>query len=99
MVRRVGVALALLVALSSAAAAQTPAPGQDTMGQTQPATGDQTTTGTQPAAADTMATDENLRPATTTWFGDTGLWFVPTGEILPRGRFSTSLYRANFDRE
>ncbi len=39
------------------------------------------------------------RPASTTWFGDTGLWFVPTGEILPDGRWSVSGYRANFDRE
>jgi outer membrane protein OmpA-like peptidoglycan-associated protein len=39
------------------------------------------------------------RPATTTFFGDTGLWFVPTAEILPRGLFSVSGYRANFDRE
>ena len=39
------------------------------------------------------------RPATTTFFGDTGLWFVPTGEILPDGRWSVSGYRANLDRE
>jgi outer membrane protein OmpA-like peptidoglycan-associated protein len=39
------------------------------------------------------------RPATTTFFGDTGLWFVPTGEILPHRRASVSGYRANFDYE
>jgi peptidoglycan-associated lipoprotein len=33
------------------------------------------------------------RPATTTFFGDTGLWFVPTAEVLPHGRVSVSGYR------
>ena len=33
------------------------------------------------------------RPATTTFFGDTGLWFVPTAEILPHGKWSVSGYR------
>src|SRR5262245_16856609 len=33
------------------------------------------------------------RPATTTFFGDTGLWFVPTGEVLPHSKFSVSGYR------
>lgn len=33
------------------------------------------------------------RPATTTFFGDTGLWFVPSAEVLPRGRWSFSGYR------
>src|SRR5687768_18489484 len=37
------------------------------------------------------------RPATTTVNGDTGLWFVPTGEILPARRWSLSAYRVNFD--
>jgi outer membrane protein OmpA-like peptidoglycan-associated protein len=39
------------------------------------------------------------RPGSTTWLGDTGLWFVPSGEILPDGKWSISGYRANFDRE
>jgi outer membrane protein OmpA-like peptidoglycan-associated protein len=39
------------------------------------------------------------RPATTTFLGDTGLWFVPTAEVLPHGRFSVSAYRVNVDRE
>ncbi len=42
--------------------------------------------------------DSALRPATTTDQGDTGLWYVPTGEVLPRGRWSFSLYRTNWDR-
>jgi len=33
------------------------------------------------------------RPATTTFFGDTGLWFVPTAEVLPKGKWSASGYR------
>ncbi len=41
----------------------------------------------------------DTRPSSTTWFGDTGLWFVPTGEILPSGTWSISGYRVNFDRE
>jgi peptidoglycan-associated lipoprotein len=43
--------------------------------------------------------DSATRPATTTVFGDTGLWYVPTGEVLPRGRWSASGYRTNWDRE
>ena len=42
--------------------------------------------------------DADTRPGSTTWFGDTGLWFVPTGEILPSGTWSISGYRANIDR-
>ena len=42
--------------------------------------------------------DAETRPGSTTWFGDTGLWFVPTGEILPSGTWSISGYRANIDR-
>ena len=37
------------------------------------------------------------RPATTTSSGDTGLWFVPTAEILPAKNWSISAYRVNFD--
>jgi outer membrane protein OmpA-like peptidoglycan-associated protein len=31
--------------------------------------------------------------------GDTGLWFVPTGEVLPAKTWSLSAYRVNFDRD
>jgi outer membrane protein OmpA-like peptidoglycan-associated protein len=41
----------------------------------------------------------DVRPATTTSSGDTGLWFVPTGEILPAKRWSASAYRVNFDHQ
>ena len=30
---------------------------------------------------------------------DTGLWFVPTGEVLPAKKWSLSAYRVNFDRD
>jgi outer membrane protein OmpA-like peptidoglycan-associated protein len=39
------------------------------------------------------------RPATTTASGDTGLWFVPAGEVLPARKWSFSAYRVNFDYE
>src|SRR5262245_44808426 len=48
----------------------------------------------KPAAA-TSSTD--TRPATTTFQGDTGLWNVPTGEVLPDRKWSISAYRVNFD--
>src|SRR5688572_5639744 len=37
------------------------------------------------------AQTEETRPATTTSWGDTGLWFVPTGEVLPTGKASLSV--------
>ena len=45
-----------------------------------------------PASAQTSdaGDDTATRPATTTFLGDTGLWFVPTGEILPGGKVSVS---------
>src|SRR3954453_2158827 len=58
-------------------------------GQTAPPAG-------QPAAAGQQTTtggDMETRPATTTFFGDTGLWFVPTAEVLPKGKWSASGYR------
>ena len=54
-----------------------------------------------PALAQTGATPPptETRPATTTSSGDTGLWFVPTAEILPAKNWSISAYRVNFDYE
>ena len=53
---------------------------------------------TQPAAPTVVVSDEvHTRPATTTFMGDTGLWYVPTGEVLPDKRWSGSAYRVNFD--
>jgi outer membrane protein OmpA-like peptidoglycan-associated protein len=45
----------------------------------------------------TASTAVETRPATTTSMGDTGLWNVPTGEVLPARRWSVSAYRVNFD--
>src|SRR6185295_1170594 len=52
-----------------------------------------TTSTTSGTASDEVQT----RPATTTFLGDTGLWYVPTGEVLPRKKWSVSAYRVNFD--
>jgi outer membrane protein OmpA-like peptidoglycan-associated protein len=41
--------------------------------------------------------EETVRPATTSIYGDTGLWFVPTGEVLRGGTWSASAYRLNWD--
>jgi outer membrane protein OmpA-like peptidoglycan-associated protein len=49
-----------------------------------------------PDAASPAAASE-VRPATTTFMGDTGLWYVPTAEILPARKWSVSGYRVNFD--
>ena len=57
---------------------------------------EQQTATSQPAP---MSTSGDRRPATTTFLGDTGLWFVPTGEILPHRLWSVSAYRVNFDRQ
>ncbi len=43
-----------------------------------------------PPAAESAA---EVRPATTTFAGDTGLWFVPGAEVLPDGKWSASAYR------
>jgi hypothetical protein len=43
------------------------------------------------------AQDEQTRPATTTFWGDTGLWFVPTAEVLPKRRPSFSIHRTELD--
>ncbi len=45
----------------------------------------------QPAAA------AESRPRLPSYYGDTGLWFVPTADVLRRGGFSTSLFHAKFD--
>src|SRR5258708_4430190 len=49
----------------------------------------------KPAPAPAPALD--TRPATTTVMGDTGLWYVPTADILPARKWSASAYRVNFN--
>src|SRR5262245_47113019 len=61
-----------------------------------PAAAQTTQTPAAPKPAPQTSTTET-RPATTTFLGDTGLWTVPTGEILPARKWSLSAYRVNFD--
>src|SRR6516162_1781923 len=51
--------------------------------------GAQTQTSSTQSGQSAQAPDE-FRPATTTFFGDTGLWFVPTAEVLAKGKWSAS---------
>ena len=41
---------------------------------------------------------QDSRPGSNTIFGDTGIWFVPTGETLPKGSWSVGAQLVNFDR-
>src|SRR3954464_5986332 len=81
--RSLAATVVLLGAVSSPLLAQTP-------------TGSTSQT-TPPPAAATAAMEVQTRPATTTFMGDTGLWYVPTGEVLPHKKWSMSAYRVNFD--
>src|SRR5689334_9244637 len=81
MVGRVVVACALTLAVSASASAQSATTGTS---------GAQNASATQSSSG--TSTDET-RPATTTFFGDTGLWFVPTAEVLAHGKWSASGYR------
>src|SRR4051812_50025183 len=90
---RIAVALVVTSALQGSVAAQTQS---TTSGSTASST--QTTTAqpaggpaSQPAA--TAAMEVETRPATTTFMGDTGLWYVPTGEVLPAGGWAGSAHR------
>src|SRR5688572_8259820 len=85
MLKRVAMALAAALAMSAGVSAQTSASGQSQAG---------TTSQQSPVQS---GSSSDVRPATTTPHGDTGLWFVPTGEILPAKRWSASAYRVNFD--
>jgi outer membrane protein OmpA-like peptidoglycan-associated protein len=84
MVRRVAVAWALGLAVAASASAQTTGSSGTSTGQSTPATQTPSTSSEAPA---------EYRPATTTFFGDTGLWFVPTAEVLGHGKYSVSGYR------
>jgi outer membrane protein OmpA-like peptidoglycan-associated protein len=79
MARRAGVICTLALILAVNANAQTGTTGTST---------EQNTATTQ-----TPSPAEETRPATTTFFGDTGLWFVPIAEVLPHGKVSVSGYR------
>ncbi len=45
------------------------------------------------------ATEGETRPSLATVSGDTGLWFVPTADVLPSGKVAASVFRANTDRQ
>ncbi len=81
MLRRVTVACTFVLAVATGASAQSGFSATSTV---------QSPPGTQTSSSDTP---EETRPATTTFFGDTGLWFVPTGEVLGHGKWSVSGYR------
>ena len=50
-----------------------------------------------PAWAQDDSATRPERPAVATYWGDTGLWFVPTAETVKPGGFSVSVYRTEFD--
>ena len=81
MARRVALICVALLAVSVSARAQNGSSGTSTA---------QSTTTTQTSSSSTA---DEMRPATTTFFGDTGLWNVPTAEVLGKGKWSTSVYR------
>jgi outer membrane protein OmpA-like peptidoglycan-associated protein len=83
MARLAVAAWAVAVLTATTANAQSGSSGTST-GQNPPPT---------PTQSSSTSTAEDLRPATTTFFGDTGLWFVPTAEVLPAGKVSVSGYR------
>jgi outer membrane protein OmpA-like peptidoglycan-associated protein len=95
MLKRVAMGMVVASMVGAVASAQTGAAGQppasgSAAGQ---ATAGQSSTPQQGALPMAVET----RPGTTTFMGDTGLWFVPTGDVLPAGRWSVSGYRVNFD--
>src|SRR6266545_5782043 len=49
------------------------------------------------STARSASESQQTRPALTTADGDTGLWYVPTAEVLARGKWSASGYRTSFN--
>jgi outer membrane protein OmpA-like peptidoglycan-associated protein len=49
------------------------------------------------STSSTSSSSDQVRAATTTTSGDTGLWSVPTGEVLPNRKWSVSFARTNID--
>ena len=108
MVKRVTTAIVVaVVAVVTTSAATASAQTSPTAGTTGAGSAGQQPTATSPQGAQPagtqnpggadLVTPAETRPATNTHMGDTGLWFVPTGEVLPARRWSFSLYRVNFD--
>jgi outer membrane protein OmpA-like peptidoglycan-associated protein len=49
------------------------------------------------AGAQSSSSSSSPAPATTTTSGDTGIWYVPTAEVLPARKWSISFQRTNID--
>lgn len=77
--RSIGPLLAVLLCAGGAGAQQTPPP--------------RTAAAIVPQAPSPGAAAAAARPATTTFLGDTGVWFVPTAEVLPDLNWSATGYR------
>src|SRR5687767_3036568 len=92
MMRRATVAFTAMVLTAGTAFAQSTVStslSTSTVSQTQ-----QTTPPTQTdSMSQGMTMQPDRRPATTTVDGDTGLWFLPTAEVLGPRKWSFSLYR------
>jgi len=84
------VAVAMVVALAGVTVASAQSAGGQTPSAPSGAAASQSTPSRTSEPGDT-------RPATTTFMGDTGLWFVPTGEVLPAKKWAASAYRVNYD--
>jgi len=52
---------------------------------------------TNQPAQNTQSVSDESRPGLPTFFGDTGLWFVPTADTLQTHKASFQLFRANWD--
>jgi outer membrane protein OmpA-like peptidoglycan-associated protein len=79
MFRPTAVAWVLVLGIASSASAQNGSSG--------------TSAAQNPPGGTSSSAAEATRPATTTFYGDTGLWFVPTAEVLPHAKWSVSGYR------
>jgi outer membrane protein OmpA-like peptidoglycan-associated protein len=99
MMRRAVMAFTAMTLMTGSALAQSTVStslSTSTVSQTQQTSPQQTQTGTM---SQTMTMEPDRRPATTTVDGDTGLWFLPTAEVLGPRKWSFSLYRKNLDYE
>ncbi|MEO7271034.1 MAG: OmpA family protein [Vicinamibacterales bacterium] len=85
----------VVVAMVVALAGVTGASAQSTTGGQAPST-PSGAAASQSSQSSSSASGET-RPATTTFMGDTGLWFVPIGEVLPAKKWAASAYRVNYD--
>lgn len=98
MMRRAAVACVAMVFTAGTAFAQSSV--SDSLSSS-PAQTQQSATMTQdePMPQGMMTMEPDRRPATTSVAGDTGLWFVPTAEVLGPRKWSFSMYRVNLDYE